>query len=325
MRVGFDATWHRVEDATSPDRCSAWHHSRVPRPFVAYLRVYEPLSAFDTELAARLRERVAAGPMVRTAVGDRERELWLRSQVARPPRLLPGELADGRPAPNMPLDVLVLRPGELPVSDTARVGPGPLVCPLDLRPRAAAALAGFLATTWGPLREYALTHPVEVARAHATRVVAESSQRAVHMVSSTWTVPLPWFALFDPTEGHMVSGDRDDPHREMCWRAAMADVRRRIARAYSVTKDAMGEDGPAAVLRDTGRWLEHFHPHSVVELDYGGIVRLLDDETLAEDPSVRDVNAIIDAMESGDTEEIGARYGQLREFWGELAAHERFN
>ena len=39
------------------------------------------------------------------------------------------------------------------------------------------------------------------------------------------------------------------------------------------------------------RWLEEFHPHSLVELDYGGLVHLMDDETLQADESVAELAA----------------------------------
>jgi hypothetical protein len=285
--------------------------------------VYEPLSAFDAALADRLRQAVADGPLSRAEVGDRERELWLRSQLATPPRLLPGELSDGRAAPNAPLDVLVLDPAEVPTSDSATVGPGPLVCPLDLRPRSAAALVGFLSTSSGVLKAAALTIPADIARTRAGAVMAELHGGAVHVVSTTWTVPLPWFSLVDPDSRHVILAPRADGERQVAWRIAMADARRRVARAHSVVRESLGDNGPARVLKDTGRWLEHFHPHSAVELDYGGLVQLLDDETLLEDTSAQDVHAIVDAMESGNADEVASRYEQLRDFWGELAGKER--
>jgi hypothetical protein len=297
----------------------------VPRPFVCYLRVYEPLSAFDAPLVDRLAERVDSHALSRSAVGEREQELWLRSQLSRPARLLPGELADGRAAPNAPLDVLTLQTAEVPASDTATVGPGPLVCPLDLRPRAAAALVGFLATTGVVLRQAVLSTDAERARGHATDVMQAAGAAAVHVISSTWTVPLPWFALIEPADRHIVLGGGDGAVREVYWRTAMADARRRVARAYSITKDNIGEDGPAVILRNTGRWLEQFHPHSAVELDYGGLVHLIEDETLLEDSSALDVQAILTAMETGDTDELNVRYEKVREFWAKLAAKERYN
>lgn len=298
----------------------------MPRPFVGYLRVYEPLSAFDAPLVDRLRQRVDNHALTRSAVGEREQELWLRSQVSLPSRLLPGELADGRAAPNAALDVLVLEPAEVPSSETAAVGPGPLVCPLDLRPRAAAALVGFLSTTIGVLRTAALTVDADRARGHASEVISAEGAASVHVISSTWTIPLPWFALVNPEERHvMLSAGEGTAHREVYWRCAMADARRRVARAYSVTRDALGEDGPATILRETGRWLERFHPHSAVELDYGGLVQLMDDDMLLEDTSAQDVQAILTAMEAGDGDEVNAHYERVREFWAKLAARERYN
>jgi hypothetical protein len=234
-------------------------------------------------------------------------------------------MADGKVAPNAPLDVLVLQPAEVPSSDTATVGPGPLVCPLDLRPRAAAALVGFLANTGTVLRQAVLSTDVDHARGHANEVMSASGATAVHVVSSTWTVPLPWFALVEPGDRHVVLGAREDAAREVYWRCAMADARRRIATAHATTREVLGDEGPTAILRDTGRWLEQFHPHSAVELDYGGLVQLMNDEELLEDSSALDVRAILTAMESGDSVELNARYEKVSEFWARLASRERFN
>ncbi|WP_086665536.1 hypothetical protein [Lentzea kentuckyensis] len=284
----------------------------MPRPFVAYLRVYEPLSVLDAPLADKVRKALENGPVPRAEVGDRERELWLRSQLGQ--KLLPGES----------FDVMTISPAEVPTSDAARVGPGPLVCPLDLRARSAAALVGFLASAPPILQDAALDIAPETVRARASAVMAELSAGAVHVISTTWTVPLPWFALVDPAQRRVVlASAQDDPERQVSWRIAMADARRRVARALKVVKNALGDEGPATVLADTGRWLEHFHPHSAVELDYGGLVQLLEDKDLLEDTSAADVNAIVDALESGDADEVALRYETLREFWGELARRER--
>ncbi|WP_231642860.1 hypothetical protein [Nocardia sp. NRRL S-836] len=219
---------------------------------------------------------------------------------------------------------MTISPAEVPTSDAARVGPGPLVCPLDLRARSAAALVGFLASSPPVLQDAALGIAPETVRTRASAVMAELAAGAVHVISTTWTVPLPWFALVDPAQRRVVlASAQDDPERQVSWRVAMADARRRVARALKVVKTALGEDGPAKVLADTGRWLEHFHPHSAVELDYGGLVQLLNDKDLLEDSSAADVNAIVDALETGDAEEVALRYESLREFWGELARRER--
>lgn len=299
----------------------------MPRPFVGYLRVYEPLSACDAALADQLRDNLDGHALTRSTVGEHEEKLWLKSQIAMPPRLLPSELVDGAAAPA--LDVLVLQPAEVPTSNTATVGPGPLICPLDLRTRAAAALIGFLATATDVVRIATLGDDVERARSHAAEVMSAPGASAVHVISATWTIPLPWFAIVDPADRHvLLSADRDsgvEQDREVYWRCAMADARRRLARAYAITKQAIGEDGPATMLRDTGRWLERFHPHSAVELDYGGLVQLMDDEQLLEDTSAQDVWAILAAMENGESTELNVRFDKVHEFWAMLSARERFN
>ncbi|ONI82384.1 hypothetical protein ALI22I_40495 [Saccharothrix sp. ALI-22-I] len=291
----------------------------MPQPFVAYLRVYEPLSALDAPLADQVRKALENGVLSRADVGARERELWLRSQLARPRRLLPGERSDGSVSPDAPFDVMTISPAEVP----GEVGPGPLVCPLDLRARSAAALVGFLATSTGPLQDEAVSVEPDAIRARASAVMAELTGGAVHVISTTWTVPLPWFALVEPEARRVVLAPKDDPERQVSWRVSMADARARVARAHRVVSSSLGDAGPAKVLQDTGRWLDHFAPDSAVELDYGGLVQLIDDKDLLEDSSATDVNAIVDALEAGDAEEVALRYERLREFWGELARRER--
>ncbi|MEV6234764.1 hypothetical protein AB0L88_43555 [Saccharopolyspora shandongensis] len=292
----------------------------VPEPFVAYLRVYEPLTAFDSPLREELEAAVAQGPVDPFDAGLREQDVWLRSQLASPPRLLPGETADGAVAGIG--DVLVLDPADVPSAPAATVGPGPLVCPLDLRGRSAAALVGFLGDAEVPLRTAALQVPAEKAKVRATAVVSELAGGGVHVLSSTWTVPLPWFVLIDPAERCVFT---EPGRRRVCWRAAMADARRRVARAHSIGRKSIGEEGPTRILRETGRWLERFHPHSAVELDYGGLVQLMTSSDLDADTSAEDVHAIVDAMEADDAEDVATHYETLRDFWAEFAARERHN
>jgi hypothetical protein len=235
--------------------------------------------------------------------------------------MLPGELTNGAPSPRALGDVLVLDPAEV----TGTVADGPLVCPLDIRARSAAALVGFLTTAHPALQAVALTASADNVREKAARVLSELPGGAVHVVSTTWTVPLPWFTMVDPAHRHMVLATQDDPRRQVCWRVAMADARERVTKAHDLAERTMGDQGPTKVLEDTSRWLEHFHSESAVELDYGGLVQLLTDEQLQEDTSAADVNAIVTALEQEDVEEIAARFEKLRDFWGELAIRERFN
>ena len=60
----------------------------------------------------------------------------------------------------------------------------------------------------------------------------------------------------------------------------MSRARRRLARALAVLRPSVDDHAVIAGVEDLGRWLEEFHPRSVVELDYGDLVHLLDDAEL---------------------------------------------
>ncbi|APU17828.1 hypothetical protein UA74_29180 [Actinoalloteichus fjordicus] len=338
MRRGT-ACLNVMPTAVPPQR-RPWHDFRVPRPFVAYLRVYEPLSSFDATSRDRLERALRAGPVAPSVVADREREVWLRTQLASPTRLFPGDgVPAGRRLEGL-TDVLVIRPEDVvsldaPGADTGSTVAGDdeesstahdlLVCPLDIRARAAAGMVGFLSTASPPLLAEALPMAPDAVRSRAAAVVAEMAGGAVHVVSSTWSVPLPWFSLVDPAARRLVLAPLDDPERRVSWRVPLADARRRAEHAHGVVRESIGPEGPAALLRDTGRWLDHFHPGSALELDYGGLVQLMDDEELSEDTSAQDVHRMVEAFEEGEAAVIAELYEKLRDFWAEVASRERFS
>ncbi|WP_216211363.1 hypothetical protein [Amycolatopsis aidingensis] len=300
------------------------------RPFVAYLRVYEPLSAFGEPPEEQLVKAVKEARLTRASAGEREQLMWLRSQTAAPIRLLPAELADGSAAPSALTDVLVLDTEDVPPdTEGEEVGPGPLVCPLELRARSAAALVSFLGDAHPALREAVLATAgttAESVRARTTAALGELGGSAMHVLSTTWTVPLPWFSLIEPERKRLVLGSgRYDPERELSWRASMGDARRRVAEASELVHNTIGDSGPSRILSETARWLDNFHPNSAVELDYGGLVQLIADPILDSDSSAEEVHRILDALRAGNVEQLAELFQDLRDYWSELAARERFN
>ena len=276
----------------------------MPAPFLSYLRVYEPLRAFEGASGTRVRAALARGPLPPERAGSFERELCLRTQLAA--RLLPGDERTARATdPSAGTEVLVLggASGE------------PLVCPLDTRARAAAAVLSFLAAEAPLLRACALPVPELVARRQAEAAVAELGEGAAHVVSASWTVPLPWFALVDPEERQL----RLDGRRRVWWRVPMGRARARAAQAERIVRKGLGDAGPADVLAETATWLARFDRASVVELDYGGVVELVDDEALRNDDSADQVRDALQALREGDTAAARASYDRLREFWAVVA------
>jgi hypothetical protein len=114
----------------------------------------------------------------------------------------------------------------------------------------------------------------------------------------------------------------------------MSQARRRVARCLATTRrvSVRGLEEAAQVaaalvqvgddLEEIGRWLEEFHPHSLVELDYGGLVQLMDDDTLRGDQSVAEVTAACSALAGGELELATAMYQRLRTRWRALEAIE---
>ncbi|KAA9161114.1 hypothetical protein FPZ12_015255 [Amycolatopsis acidicola] len=295
------------------------------RPFVAYLRVYEPLSAFGEPPSDQLRKAVEAATLTRASAGEREQRMWLKSQAAAPVRLLPAELADGRAAPSTNTDVLVLDPAEVPGAK----GSAPLVCPLELRARSAAALVSFLGDASPALKATVLEAggvTADSVRSRTSAALGELNKAAVHVLSTTWTVPLPWFALVDPDQRRLNLGTGlTDPERELSWRVSMADALRRAAEARELVESTLGDSGPTRILVETEHWLGNFDPDSVVELDYGGLVQLIGDPILESDTSAEEVHAILEALRTGAVEQLAELFNDLREYWSELAAREHFN
>jgi hypothetical protein len=75
-------------------------------------------------------------------------------------------------------------------------------------------------------------------------------------------------------------------------------------------------------LEQIGCWLEEFHQDALVELDYGGLVHLLDDGALRADQSVAEVSAAIRALTGGEHEMATAMLGRVTGRWQVLAALE---
>ena len=280
----------------------------MPAPFLSYLRVYEPLRAFEGASASRVRAALARGPLPPERAGSYERELCLRNQLGA--RLLPGGERNGRRAGTS---------GDVEVLVLGGASGEPLVCPLDTRVRAAAAVLSFLAVETPLLRTCALPVPEPTARREAEEALAELGSAAAHVVSASWTVPLPWFALVDPEERHL----RLDGRRRVWWRVPMSRARARAAQAERIVRNGLDDTGPAEVLAETATWLGKFDRASVVELDYGGVVDLVDDEALRNDDSADQVRDALQALREGDKAAARASYDRLREFWAVVAGKQR--
>jgi hypothetical protein len=259
-------------------------------PYQAHLRVYEPVA----HLLAAERERWTA--YARTAPSPREIEAALFADTVR-------RLA-GRPPVPVPAaessDALLLDDGD-----------GLFVCPLQPRLQ-----------VWHRLGEpdaEADLLPSEVVpqvlREQAAADLAALAVRGgeVRLFSRTaaWEVPLAWFVLFSGDERRV----RVAPDRSLTYRTTMAQARRRVAIALRTARETLGDAGLASDLEVLGRWLEDFDHRSRLELDYGGLVDLLDDAHLTGDDSASDVEHGLAALADADVTSAAAAYRRWQRRW----------
>ncbi|MEW2549607.1 hypothetical protein AB0910_28190 [Streptomyces sp. NPDC047002] len=288
--------------------------SSVLVPYTSYLRVYEPLAAFPEPERTHWTRYARRGH--RPTAQDEQRR----------------SLADLLPTPPVPVRV-----HESPDAFVAEVDGVVCVCPWRTRLRGWLALEELGEALPGALLDVALPPVVRgQAAADYERWREDNPDARPWIRSSVWQVPVGWFTLFsddereygtavgdgpaaaggDPEGGEPAEGGEPVPYAPaLRYRTPMVQARRRLARGLKTLRDTI-DDGPLTEsLVDVGRWLEEFHPRSLVELDYGGLVHALSEEQLAKDHSAADVAEGIAALRDGDGEGAGAAYTRFTERW----------
>ncbi|WP_345037820.1 hypothetical protein [Streptomyces sannanensis] len=275
-------------------------------PYTSYLRVYEPLAAFPeperghwaryAELHARSGRAPTAQDELRRALAD---------LLPTPPVVVPvHESADAFVAE---LDGVVC------------------VCPWRTRLRGWQALER-LTDEFPPAVLDALLPPV------VRRQAADDYERwrernpdaRPWILTSLWHAPVSWFTVFADEEREYVGAEGGAPP-VLRYRTPMAQARRRLARALRTLRERIGEGALTEGLVDVGRWLEEFHPRSLVELDYGGLVHVLPEELLTADRSAADVAEGLAALRADDEAGSAEAYTRFTERWRPVRARRYAN
>lgn len=265
--------------------------------YAAHLRVYEPLAAFEGDERRVWQEQLADGlGLTRDCAQAYEHRVGLEALCGLTPPVLP--VTDER-ALSVELDGVTL------------------VCPLRTRVRAAEALLDYTDNVHDDLLACFVPAPGLVAAEKELNLWRnEHPDGRLHVQTSLWQVPVRWFLLVEPEERLLLPGAAAGPlgirtGRALIYRTAMSRARRRAARALSVLRRTVDDGSVVQAVEDLARWLEDFHPRSLVELDYGGLVHLVDDETLSGDESARDVAEALASLASGDAEKAAVAYGRV--------------
>ncbi|HET9967630.1 MAG TPA: hypothetical protein VFQ68_05300 [Streptosporangiaceae bacterium] len=299
--------------------------------YAAYLRVYEPVSAFHEP--------------------DRSRWAAYAASATRPRRrdALTAEHAEAmRRVVSAPYVVLPERESEH--AYVRRADGTTYICPWQTRLR---CLLGYgrMVSSASPLLpgtippgddDQAVAHALAGLDLEGPPPRHRDPSARLHIVGSVWRVPLAWFVLFAAAERWLSLGPGPalpsaaataSATRALVYTTPVVRARRRVGRALAAFRDLPpGFEGTvldppqaAGDLAEVGRWLAEFHPYSLVELDYGGLVYLVSDDMLCGDQSVAEIRAAIDGAASGECELAMAMYMRAHTRWRAFADFEQAN
>jgi hypothetical protein len=272
-------------------------------PYVAYLRVYEPLGAFEESEAARWASYAhaeAAATDTVTTLRDEQRQSL--TAVLQP---------TGLAAPSAFDDTAYL----------LRVDGDVFVCPHDIRLRSWLALAELIDEIGDDQLRLLSPGSLEHVNPDFMSWRSKHPDAVPHIRQQTWQVPPAWFLLVDPEdrESYQV-----DDRASVRYRCPIVHARRRIASAFAVVRRSFADEPVVDVLSELGTWLESFHPHSWIELDYAGVALLLGGD-LHEDRSCTDVAGAVRALSRGDVADATAAYERVVERWRRVRMREHAN
>lgn len=265
----------------------------VTVPYPAYLRVYEPLAAFP----------------------EPERSHWARYAKRKDRPGVQDELR-GSLVGLLAVPPVVVQSRESADAFVAEVDGVVCVCPWRTRLRGWQALAEAGDQLPQQVLDAAMP-PLLRAQASAEydswrEQDPQHSDARPWIRTALWHVPIRWFLLFRDEEREY--GKTPDG-LQLRYRTPMVQARRRVARALKLLRAEL-EEGPLVDgLVDVGRWLEDFHPRSLVELDYGGLVHVIPEEQLVADHSAADAYEGLEALRAGDEERAGEVYEELADRW----------
>lgn len=267
-----------------------------PTPYVASLRVYEPIDAFEP--AEQLRWQ---GIPLTSSTGYDEQLRALRRLISAEP---PSLAADG---------------AHILENDGKRY-----VAPWSTAARCWVALSRFKESMPANVATFFVPANVE----ETILINSENLEdRVPHILTETWIIPPRWFSLFEPAE--RTRGENDDGPFTVL-RTGIENAKKRCMFTHQSVVNAFGEGPIEQEIADLLEWLNMFHAGSMVELDYGGLAGYLEQtlkedgfEGLVADTSVEDIQLSLGGLASGDGSQAGLGYERLISRWRKVAALEQ--
>ena len=267
-----------------------------PTPYVASLRIFEPLSAFEP--ADRLRWSQL----------DSNNHSKSEEQARALARLISPQ------SPALALDG----------AHVLEIDGEKYISPWSTATRCWAALEDFKNSLPAPVSSFFLPKSLEEVIESGAEYV---DTKVPHILTQTWIIPPRWFILFSPEE--RTRGTNADGLYSRAL-TSIAYAKQRCDGAHDAVVNAFGEGPVEQELENLLTWLEMFHPESLVELDYGGLANYMDkalrdsgEEGLESDSSIEDVTYSVAGLSASDGMMAGVGYQRLMSRWRLVQAFEQ--
>lgn len=263
----------------------------------AYLRVFQPLDAFEGEEQLR----------------------WERYLVSN--RWVPGSPRRYRDHAKGGLGLIAPADGDH--AEVRVVDGRTYVSPWRMRMRVLAAGLAFRETRPIELSERFLSKKDAKRVARELRRLRRRDPLAVAFChQSPWHVPIRWFALFADEERWL--GEDEHQQLRLQYRTTARKALRRAGQTIPLLRRS--DLGPIGdLLMDLHEWIALFDVRSLVELDYGGLCDFLTWDELDDDRSVRDLGLALEALARHEFPRSAEIYQGVLAHWAEIRGHELLN
>lgn len=263
----------------------------------AYLRVFQPLDAFEGEEQLR----------------------WERYLVSN--RWMPGSPRRYRDHAKGGLGLIAPADGDH--AEVRVVDGRTYVSPWRMRMRVLAAGLAFRETRPIELSERFLSKKDAKRVARELRRLRRRDPLAVAFChQSPWHVPIRWFALFADEERWL--GEDEHGQLRLRYRTTARKALRRAGQTIPLLRRS--DLGPIGdLLMDLHEWIALFDVRSLVELDYGGLCDFLTWDELDDDRSVRDLGLALEALARHEFPRSAEIYQGVLAHWAEIRGHELLN
>jgi hypothetical protein len=268
----------------------------LPTPYVAYLRVYEPIETFSEH------DRSHWNLRTNTETSSRA------EQISSLRRVIEFQ------------DLSNLEDGAHFIETSGQY----FVAPWSTAHRCWSALNEVKSSFPKPVVDFFVPKKLEEILNLNSQVY---ERRIPHVLSETWMIPPRWFALFEPQE--RIQG-KNSHGAFTIVRTRLELAKQRCIRTHQIVRQAFGPGPVEEELVQLLNWLNIFDTRSLVELDYGGLALYVESSLksngeagIEADSSIEDVLKSLEGLAAGDGALAGSGYERLITRWRRVASFEQ--